>query len=317
VGADASQGITFSIQSIQTTNIGQIAQATGAASVDGNAINGTNLTINGVNVTTSVAGGQLGQTSDSAFAKALAINSSNTGVRATASSNTRTDTTIGAFDGTETLTINSVTILTIGGAGTTLADVNALRDRINSFSSSTGVTATVSGTALTLTAADGRNIRITSTGTAFDTASDTFFGSRNYRSTIQLTDDQNIVVNSGGALIGFSATQTITPDTTTVQTLNIETQTGANDAINRLDSALQFIGTRRGELGALQNRLESAISNLSNVAENDTAARSRILDVDFASETVSLTRSQVLQQAGAAMLSQTKASSQLALSLLQ
>ena len=73
----------------------------------------------------------------------------------------------------------------------------------------------------------------------------------------------------------------------------------------------------RGEMGAVQNRLESTIANLGNVSENVSAARSRIMDADFAAETAALTRTQIMQQAGVAMLSQANSQPQMVLSLLQ
>ncbi|MCF6323195.1 MAG: hypothetical protein L3J89_02540 [Gammaproteobacteria bacterium] len=84
-----------------------------------------------------------------------------------------------------------------------------------------------------------------------------------------------------------------------------------------MDGALDQINTLRGDLGAVQNRFESTIANLSATSENLSAARSRIRDTDYASETAALTRAQILQQAGVAMLSQANSLPQLVLSLLQ
>ena len=84
-----------------------------------------------------------------------------------------------------------------------------------------------------------------------------------------------------------------------------------------LDQALRTVSDGRADLGAIQNRVEFTISNLSNVSENISAARSRIQDTDFAAETANLTRHQILQQAGIAMLAQANAAPQAVLSLLQ
>jgi flagellin len=102
-----------------------------------------------------------------------------------------------------------------------------------------------------------------------------------------------------------------------VASINLTTQTGANDALSVIDNAIAKIDAVRSGLGAVQNRFESTISNLQNVSENISAARSRILDADFAAETANLTKSQILQQAGVAMLSQANQLPQVALSLLQ
>jgi len=97
----------------------------------------------------------------------------------------------------------------------------------------------------------------------------------------------------------------------------IATQTGASLMIMKTDGALSNINTLRSKWGALQNRLESTVSNLSNVNENINAARSQIMDADFAKESANLARSQVLQQAGMSMLSQANQQSQNVMQLLQ
>ncbi|MCD8476527.1 MAG: hypothetical protein LRY40_10025 [Shewanella fodinae] len=95
------------------------------------------------------------------------------------------------------------------------------------------------------------------------------------------------------------------------------TAANAANSIERIDAALKQISDGRADLGAIQNRLTSTISNLSNVSQNLSAANSRIRDADFAAETSSMSKAQVLQQAGTAMLSQANASSQNVLSLLR
>ncbi|WP_261841827.1 flagellinolysin [Aliamphritea ceti] len=98
---------------------------------------------------------------------------------------------------------------------------------------------------------------------------------------------------------------------------SITTAAGAQKAIGVIDNAIISIGETRSEIGAVINRLEFTISNLSNVSENASTARSRILDADFASESANLSRAQILQQAGTAMLAQANAAPQQILSLLQ
>jgi flagellin len=77
--------------------------------------------------------------------------------------------------------------------------------------------------------------------------------------------------------------------------------------LGRLDAALEEVAQMRAEFGAAQNRLESVVRNNANIVENQSAARSRIMDADFAAETANLTRTQILQQAGVAMLAQANA----------
>jgi flagellin len=102
-----------------------------------------------------------------------------------------------------------------------------------------------------------------------------------------------------------------------VQSLTVSNRASSNGAISVIDAALGDIDQIRGNLGAIQNRMESTIANLTNVAENLTAARSRILDADVAQETSEMTKNNILQQAGVAVLAQANQTPQLALQLLQ
>jgi len=97
----------------------------------------------------------------------------------------------------------------------------------------------------------------------------------------------------------------------------IATATGASAAMVAIDTALTTVGSQRANLGAIQNRFSAVISNLSVSVENQTAARSRIMDADFAAETAAMTRGQILQQAGTAMLAQANQAPQNVLSLLR
>lgn len=97
---------------------------------------------------------------------------------------------------------------------------------------------------------------------------------------------------------------------------NLQSQTGARLAIDALDTALQSVATSRGTLGTTQNRLTITLSNLANMHENLSAANSRIRDVDVAEESASMTRNQILAQAGTSMLAQANQLPQAALSLI-
>jgi len=99
--------------------------------------------------------------------------------------------------------------------------------------------------------------------------------------------------------------------------LSVLTVANSENTIKRVDAALKQVSESRAKLGAVQNRLGSTISNLSNVSQNLSASKSRIVDADFAAETSKLSKAQILQQAGTAMLSQANASTQNVLSLLQ
>lgn len=105
--------------------------------------------------------------------------------------------------------------------------------------------------------------------------------------------------------------------TGSVAGIRIDTAAGAQAAIDVIDTALEQVNSTRSDLGAVNNRLDFTMSNLANVSENTSAARSRIVDADFASETSELSRAQVLQQASQAMLAQANAQPQQVLQLLQ
>jgi flagellin len=102
-----------------------------------------------------------------------------------------------------------------------------------------------------------------------------------------------------------------------INNIDISTREGANDAISLLDGALAQLSSIRGDLGAVQNRFESTIANLQSTSENISAANGRIVDADFAAETAAMSKAQILQQAGVAMLSQANQLPQTVLSLLK
>ena len=103
----------------------------------------------------------------------------------------------------------------------------------------------------------------------------------------------------------------------TIAELDITTVKGSQEAIIAIDQAIQAIDAQRADLGAVQNRFENTIGNLQNISENVTAARGRIQDTDFASETANLSKQQILQQAGTAILAQANQLPQAVLSLLR
>ncbi|PPK51316.1 flagellin N-terminal helical domain-containing protein [Marinobacter persicus] len=203
-----------------------------------------------------------------------------------------------------------------------------------------GLSAAGSSTGVELTDSMGRNITITSesktviTNTTTDPAtaatSDLAGGSAGFLAgdvgavgtatkygqiSLEALDTISIGGNNPGK-VGFVADETIAVSGN-LESVNIKTVDGANDAIKRVDSALDTINGIRSELGAIQNRFESTIANLSTTSENLSAANSRIRDADFAAETAELARTQVLQQAGLSVLSQANGRPQQVLQLLQ
>lgn len=149
---------------------------------------------------------------------------------------------------------------------------------------------------------------------------------------ISKTDGTDLVITStatggtGGTVTaptygaGFVATHSNGTEST-AQTgfsgLDVSTQAGADNAILAMDAALAAVNSGRADLGAIQNRFSSVVANLQTTSENLTSSRSRIVDADFAKETAELTRAQILQQAGTAMLAQANTAPQNVLSLLR
>jgi flagellin len=325
VGADANQTISItSIASARTTALGASYSATTTSGAVGTtAISSGNVTINGVAIVDSVSDGvSTASATASAKAKAAAINAtSGTGVTATANATSVSGTSMVTASLTGTITINGVTTGSITVGGGTLADDRiAVASAINAISAATGVIATNTGadaTGVTLAAADGRNIvhsftTLTAAATGVGAAATT-----TGTITLSSTGTSGITIGGTAAVIGTPADATSTQTGTAVSALDISSVSGANTAIASIDAALTTVNSSRASLGAYQNRFASVVSTLQQTSENLTASRSRIQDADFASETANLTRSQVLQQAGTAILAQANALPNQVLALLR
>ncbi|TVO75284.1 flagellin N-terminal helical domain-containing protein [Sedimenticola selenatireducens] len=135
--------------------------------------------------------------------------------------------------------------------------------------------------------------------------------------TLTLNSSETFTLTGSGSGLADAGFSSLTVALSKLSAVDISTVAGANSAIAVVDGALAQISSSRADLGAVQNRFESTMANLSTASENLSAARSRILDADFAAETANLTRAQILQQAGIAMVSQANALPQSVLSLLQ
>ncbi len=318
----ANYGQTISVSSIASTTSAALGLTggeltTAEATVTGGVVTGdlTNgaLTVNGTN---------LGVVAGSASAIALAINTLVSGVTAEANPTTVATGAVSApaaiaGNVTDFITINGITLGAIALGGSNDAQATNVRAAINAVTAQTGVVATGTGANVGLEAADGRNIVVTLGGTAVTASTGLTAGTT--RSTVTLTSESDIVIaGTNPALAGFTADTTAAVEITEVYgPINVLTATSADVVLRVIDDALTAVNGSRADLGAVQNRFESVIASLSSAAENMTSARSRILDADFAAETAALTRAQILQQAGVAILAQANALPQLALSLLQ
>lgn len=325
VGANANQTINFTIGSIKSTSIGGIASQAGT-SVSANAATDITLAVGSasavsIGTSASFVGAKNGQDATSAYAKAAAINAAGIGGVDIVASTTGTQT-VGAIGGgagdTYSLTLNGVSVFSNTDVSTALTNTQLL-ESINASSSKTGVIATLNGGDMTLSAADGRNITVTESGTGFTAGTNglsvtggPFAGV--LRGNLTITAPDSITIGGTIADLGLSAT--IAKDTSGVNTVDVTTAAGAQTAVARIDSALDAVNSNRASMGALQNRFQMTIANLENVSESLQAARSRIQDADFAAETANLTKGQILQQAGTAMLAQANSLPQSVLKLL-
>ncbi len=313
----------------------QLAQLSTGTSI----ITAGTLTINGAYGSADV--GYLAGASAKTVAAAANAQTSSTGVTASATTVVEMDTfaaggsyTIGLASNNSTAQAQTLSF-TIGSAGTS-DDYAAAINAFNDVAAKTGVTAKLNdaGDGIVLTNAEGNDIRLlnksantfdlsdaagTNLGTA--TASGAAWATDSAYVTGQITLDSDksfSATDSVGGVTGFLLASTSTASALqAVSELDVSTVDASNRTLAMVDAALSSINGQRAKYGALQSRFEGTISNLQTSSENLSAARSRIRDTDFASETANLTRAQILQQAGTAMLSQANALPQQVLSLLQ
>jgi flagellin len=179
-----------------------------------------------------------------------------------------------------------------------------------------GATVTIQGLAKDLTTASGSAVNVTAGVSATVSNSSVVTGVLDFDNAILDNKFGAVTVATGGGITGGAVTVGTTSRFSSVLDIDISTAGGAQSAIDVIDSAIQSIDSQRAEIGAVQNRLESTISNLQNISENASAARGRIQDTDYAAETANLTKNQILQQAGTAILAQANQLPQAVLSLL-
>lgn len=348
VGANANQTITATTTNFQTSQYGafevgkQGTRSVGATSTDttGTGATGQVLTITGAfTINAASASGSTGSLNVSASARdmATAINNlSTTGVKAAAI--TETTLTFGA-SGSYSLSVygSNTTATSVSFSLSAATGTDSLSQAVTAFNDaagSTGITAKLDGTTgIVLTQSEGYDINLTAASTAAAAGSISAGGGTLAASTagnltvggqVNLDSDKSYsLVSTGGALSSgafgatLAASATVSSSLQSVSTLDLTTVANATQALRIADMALTAINAQRSSYGALQNRFEATITNLQSSSENMTAARSRIRDADFAAETANLTRAQILQQAGTAMLAQANALPNNVLSLLR
>ena len=348
VGADANQTISVALSDGRAASLGSHSM-TANGSLTGSVQTGTtanqntvaaetDLTITtGAGTSAAISYSQHAEASD--IASAINSGAGSVGITAVAS-NTATLENLANADGDGiSFTLNGATV---SASVTNSNDLSEVAAAINGVAGSTGVTATFADpsdkSSLTLKTTDGRDIDVS--GFADDDAS----GAGNAAS-IELNAHSSTgnTLTSGGATTSAIAVGTVelTSSEGAFTLANASTEVfagasasssfsaisdldisgsdgaGAQSALAVIDAALASVSSQRADLGAIQNRFESTISNLQTTSENVSAALSRIQDADFAAETAALTKAQILQQAGTSVLSQANSLPQSVLSLLQ
>jgi len=315
--------------------VGIATTLTPAVGANGGLLDSASMVINGVAIgaalTTDDTASDTTATSSlraaSAISIAAAINrsSSMTGVMATAQPNILRGTGFTAMASTPyALVINNVSIT----PNTTTR--NGVIDSINAYAGQTGVVASAFGEGIQLTAADGRNISLASstsatsfglTGTGVGALAAT---ATTYYSQVTLSSDKKFTVAAGKSglvnleLLGFRQGVFGGADNgLKINQVDISTATGASQALSAIDSAIETVSRSQAKSGALNNRLDVVINNLTESSQNIQASRSRILDTDYALETTALAKQQIISQAATAMLAQANQQGQSVLSLLK
>ena len=287
--------------------------------------------------------------SDSFEGKLATINaaSSITGVNASAFLETVIDTTA-TWDGDAAADYEVTDKIWLNGTAVALgASLSAFVTNVNALTTTTGIVAEAQGNNLVLTGSNIQTLTVQSSATGGqDTAQvgtniylglpsvavsndETYYAAirldstNNQPITIELGEDADVLehglleMNVGAADFEVNGTSLGGLAGKAISGLNVATQEAANEAISIVDVALDNVSAMRSELGAVQNRLEHTINNLTNVATNTSAAKSRITDTDYAVETSNLAKAQIISQAATAMLAQANQSGQSVLALLK
>ena len=338
VGPNGGQTVSFSVDSVAASVLGAYTKTANArAAIAAAATPGANSTTNAEDLTINGTG--TSKTIDvaaAASAKAVAaqINgvSSETGVTATAKTYAK------VASGSATTATYSVKIngTSTGNFSISSGSVGDFVTKVNQISGTTGVSASAdaANTFATLYSSTGEDITLEneSAGTDLDVNAVNFDGttaegtqislaaaagndSTRVVGTIKLASSNSFsVTQAGTAALGYATSGSGALQA--VANVDIKTSAKASSALETIDGAIEKISSVRAGLGALQNRLDHTINNLTNVSTKTQEAVSRIVDADFAEETAKLTRAQILQQAGTAMLAQSNQSKQSVLALL-
>lgn len=351
IGADANQTVSIDVESTRATDVGAFTVRSDANVLATSAIAATSdLVISGSegSVNIDVTAGM------SAKDLAAAVNNTTSQTGVTANASTVAKLSGLSASGSVTLSVNGTSIGDV--AITDASDLRSLADAINSKTTETGVTATMgaNNSEIILKDSSGSNIELSgfssddgagantltldvdvlnADGTAVSTAANSFSTSAQLAAAtasaevtgqVTFTSTKTFsMFNEGLAATpvdGASFFDTAADNVAKLESLaeiDLSTAEGAGKAINVIDTALSKISQARSDLGAISNRLDSTVSNLTNISTSVQAAKSQIMDADFAAESTNLARGQILSQAATAMLAQANASKQNVMSLLR
>ena len=349
-GIANTQGSAIGNNAFSTSGSMTGAVATTTSTASGNGVGAQTMTVQGSlgskNITINA--------NDSAYTIATAVNnvSANTGVSATALTQAELSGLASGGTISFSLTGSNTTAVTINASVTSTSDLSSIANAINADTASTGISAYADQSGnLFMTQSQGYDIKLSNLtdsaiasgsvvanvqnfGTGADTTavsvvgggSATVGGQISFESSSAYTLHTSIAggVASGTGILNTTAAANTNVGSTlnTVSNIDVTTvsngvPTGANNAINTIDMALQSLNTIAANLGSVQNRFQDTITNLQTTSNNLSAARSRIQDTNFAQETSNLTRNQILQQAGTAMLAQANQLPNMVLTLLK
>ncbi|MCG7530122.1 flagellin [Psychrobium sp. MM17-31] len=333
VGAKSFETISMGLAAFGARDIGSYEVDIAGDGNDGYGAVGAANSVSGTLTIVSSEGTDsgLGAVGNSAAELAAAINRSDSSAKADARTGVELDVSAFGAGGSLSFTLQGSNGTPIQVSAAVASDsATPLANEINKISGKTGITAEVVNDKIVLTSEKGDDINIAS----YVGTNDLGLESLDYEGNA--TGD-TFTVNNGapaGTATGVvrlsspinytvqGSDDSVAPTTVTsaalasVDNIDVSKATGAQLSISVIDNALAFIDSNRAMMGAIQNRLETTIANLSNVVENNSAARSRIRDTDFAKETAMMTKNQILQQAGTSILSQANQIPQAAVQLL-
>ena len=333
VGANANQTITATTGNFRTTTYG--AQINNSKLVDAaataTALTGTSV-VAGLQTKTATLGA-----SDTAATAAAAINALSDATGVTASARNVSELKFAA-NGAVSLAVKgdnaTAANVTFNVSGNTAAGLAEAVKGFNDVASQTGITAKLNSAAdgIILTNEAGADINLTNNSATVgvtlaaqnaEAATTPTFGAATAaaavggtvvsRGTLELASDKGYSITGTSALASTTAASSLKA----VNTIDVSTVDGSTKALKIIDAALSAVNGQRASFGALQSRFETTVNNLQSTSENMSASRGRIQDADFAAETANLSRSQILQQAGTAMVAQANQLPQGVLALLR